>query len=139
MHFRYCPKTSVLEEQVDSIGDRDHIVDPTNLSMHAVHMCNLVGQGGLDKIVSELPVQLFVAFSPVDKGISKILKSQFDLRVPVVPWCTAGGSAFVEGRVRRASHRLIRSRRCFRPVVYVDNVMQIVNGGIRLRHNCRVA
>ena len=113
----------------------DQVVDPTNLSMHAVQACDL----RLDEIVPESPVEFFVAFSPVDKGIPKILTGHFDLRVPLVAWSAARGFAFVEGRVRRASHRLIGERRCPTAAVYGDNVTQIVNGGIRLRHNYRVA
>ena len=83
------------------------VVDRTKLSMHAVQACNLIGQVGLDEIVPGSPFEWFVAFMPVDKGISKILTGHFHHRVPLVAWCAARGSAFVEGRVRRASHRLI--------------------------------
>ena len=117
----------------------DQVVDPTNLSMHEVQACDLVGQVGLDKIVPESPVQFFVALSPVDKRISKVLTGHFDRHVPLVAWCAAGESAFVEGCVRRALHRLIGEQRCLAPAVYLDNVTQIVNGCVCLRHNFRVA
>ena len=139
MHLLQCPDTSVPEEQVDSIGDVHQVVDPTNLSMHAVQACNLIGQVGLDEIVAESPVELFVAFLPFDKGISKILTGHFDLRVPLVGRCAARGSVFVEGRVRRPSHHVVGERRCFTPAVYVDNAAQFVNGGVRLGHNSRMA
>ena len=114
------------------------VADPTNLSMHAVQACNLVGQVGLDEIFPESPVEFFVAFWPFDQGILKILTCHFDLHVPLVAWCAARGSAFVDGRVGSASHRLIGERRCLTPAVYVDNVAQFVNGAVHLRHNCRV-
>ena len=100
----------------------DQVADPTTLSMHAVQACDLVGQVGLDDFVPESPVEFFVAFSPVDKGISKILTGHFDLRVPLVAWCAAQGYAFVEGCVRRPLQRLIGERCCLAPAVYVDKV-----------------
>ena len=115
------------------------VVDPTNLSMHAVQACNLIGQVGLDEIGPGSSVEFFFAFSPVDKGISKILARHFDGRVPLVAWCAVRGSAFIEGGVRRLSHRPIGERRCLTPAVYVKNVTQFVNGGVGLGHDCCVA
>ena len=129
----------VPEKQVDSIGDVHQVVDPTNLSMHAVQACNLIGHISLDRIVPESPLEFFVAFWPFDKGISKILTGHFDLRVPLVAWCAARGFVFVEGRVWRTSHRVVGERRCCTPAVYVDNATQFVNGGFRLPHKCPMA
>ena len=84
------------------MSDMDQVVHPTNLSMLAVQACKLGGQVILDQIVPESPVEFFVAFSPVNQGISQILTGHFNLRVPLVAWCAARGSAFVKGRVRRA-------------------------------------
>ena len=86
----------------------DQVVDPTNLSVHAVQACDLVGLVTLHEVVPVSPVKLFIAFLPVDKGPSKILTSHFDLCVQLVAWCAATGSAFIEGSVRRVfalSHR----------------------------------
>ena len=80
-----------------------------------------------------------MAFSPLDKGIWNILTGHFDCRVPLAAWCAARGSVLVEGRVRRTSYRVVGERRCFTPAAYVDNATHFVNGGVRLRHNCRVA
>ena len=117
----------------------DQVVDATNLSMHALQACNLVEQVSVDEVVTEPLVKPFVAFSPLHKGISNLLTGHLARRVPLVAWCAARGSAFVEGRVRRASDHLIGERRCLTPAVYVDNVPQILNGGVHLQHNCRVA
>ena len=132
----HCPETLVFEEKVDSVGDVHQVIDPTNLSMHAVQACNLIGQVGLDKIVPESPVELFVALPPVDKGPSKVLTNHFDLPVPLVAWCVASVSVLVKGRVRRASHRLVGERRCSTLAVYVDDSAQFVDSGVRTRHNC---
>ena len=43
-HPRCCGETSVLEEQVDCIGDMDQVVEHTTLSMHAVQACNWPGR-----------------------------------------------------------------------------------------------
>ena len=112
------------------------VIDPTNLSMPAVQACNLIGQVSLDEVAAESPVELFVALSPVDKGLSKVLTGHFDLGVRLVTWCAASVPVFVEGRVRRASHRVVGEWRCFMPAVYVDASAQFVDSGVRTRHNC---
>ena len=113
----------------------DQVVDPANRWMHAVQACRFAGLVGPNEAVPVPPVEFLVAFSPVDKGFSKILASHFDLGVPLVAWCTARGSALFEGCVRRGSHLVIGKRRCLAPAVYVDNFTQIIVAGIYPRHN----
>ena len=113
----------------------DQVVDPSNLSMHAIQTCNLTGQVVLHEAVPVPPVEFLVAFSPVDKGCSRILTGHFDLGVPLVAYCTARGSAFIEGCVRRGSHLLIGKRCCVAPAGYVDNLTQAVDAGICPRHD----
>ena len=76
--------TSPMESTYFSgtIGDVHSVIHPRNLSMHVIQACNLIGQVGLDEIVPESPVELFVVLSPVDKGPWKVLTRNFDLRVP---------------------------------------------------------
>ena len=90
----------------------------------SVQACNLIGKVGLDEIVPESPVELFVALPPVDKGPSKVLTSYLDLPVPLVPRRATSIPVFIEGCVRRASHRLVGERRCSTPAVYVDDFAQ---------------
>ena len=116
----------------------DQVVYPTNLSMHVIQACDLVGKVGLNEAVPVSPVEFFVAFSPVEKGLSKILASNFDLCVQLIAWCAARGSAFIEGCVWRASHRLIVKRRCLALAVYVSNVAQIENASLCYPHNFSV-
>ena len=137
MHLRCCPERLVFEEQVDSIGDMDQVGDPTNLSMHAMQACNLAGQFGLHEAVPVSPVELLVAFSPVDKGFSKIATDHFYLGVPLVALCAARGSAFIQGCIRRRSHRIIGKLCCLAPAVNVDNLTQLVDASICPGHdNC---
>ena len=100
--------------------------------MHAVQACNLIGQVVLDEIVPESPVELFIALPPVDEGPSNILTSHFDLRVALVAWCATSIPMFIEGCVRRASHRLVGERRCSTPAVYVDGFVQFGDSGVRI-------
>ena len=68
MHVCYCPETSVFEEQVESIADMDQIVDPANLSMHAIQTCDLAGQVLPHQVISEPPIEILGAFSRVDES-----------------------------------------------------------------------
>ena len=113
----------------------DEVVDPANLSMHAVLAHDLAGQVGLHEAVPVPPIAFLVAFSPVEKGFSQILAGNFNLGVPLVACCPARGSAFIQGCVRCGLHRLMQKRRCLAPAVYVDNVTQIVDAGICPGHN----
>ena len=63
-YVRCCPETSVLEEQVYFIGNMDQVVDPKNLSMHAIQACDLIGKVRLHEAVPVPPVKFFFAFSP---------------------------------------------------------------------------
>ena len=101
-------------------------------SMHAVQACYWVGQVSLHETVPVPPVEFFVALLPADKGLSNVLASHFDLRVQLVAWCAARGSALIEECVRRGLHCLIGKGRCLAPAVYVNNVRQIVDAGTRL-------
>ena len=107
--------------------------------MHAVQAHNLIGQVVLGEIVPESPVELFVALPPVDEGLSKVLTSHFDLCVPLVARRATSIPMFIEGCVRRASHRLVGDRRCSTPAVNVDDFAQFVDSSVRTRHNCCMA
>ena len=86
----------------------DQVLDPANLSMHAIQMCSLPGQVVLHEVVPELPV---------------------NLGIPLVAWCAARGFTFVGGCVRRGSHGLIGKRFCFAPAPYVHNITHVIHAG----------
>ena len=119
-------------QQVDCIGDMDQVVDPTDIPMHAIQACDLVGKVGLHEAVPVPRVEFLVAFSAVDKGLSKFLATHFDLRVPLLARCAARACAFIEECVRGPLHRFRGKQRCLAPGVYVDNVAQIENAGVCL-------
>ena len=54
----------MIEEQVDSVSNKDQIVDPPNLSLHAIQTCYLAGQVPLFEVISELRIEFLVAFLP---------------------------------------------------------------------------
>ena len=76
--------------------------------MHAVESSNLTWQVIFGEILSESPIQLFVAVSPVDKGRSKILASHFDFCIPLVARLASGVPTLIERCVKCASRHLVR-------------------------------
>ena len=88
--------------------------------MHAVESSNLIRQVIFGELLSESPIEIFVALPPVDKGLSKVLASHFDLCIPLVARLATGIPTLIERCVRRASHNLIRKRRGSTPTVDVD-------------------
>ena len=107
--------------------------------MHAVEARNLIGQVLLGEIVSESPVELFVALPPVDKGLLKVLTSNFDIGLPLVAWRATSIPILIGGCVMRALHHLVGERRCSTPAVDVDGFAQFGDSGVRARHNCCMA
>ena len=77
-HLLLGPEASIPEYQVDSIGNVYQVVDSRDPSMHAVESSNLMRQVIFGEILSESPIELFVAVLPVDEGRSKVLASHFD-------------------------------------------------------------
>ena len=88
--------------------------------MHAVESSNFVRQVIFGEILSESPIQLFVALPPVDEGLSKVLAGHFDFCIPLVARLATGIPTLIERRVRCASHHLVRERRGSTPTVDVD-------------------
>ena len=78
----------------------------------------------LGEIVPESPVELFVAVPPVDKGLSKVLVSHFNLCTPLVARLATGIPMLIERIVRRASHSIVGKRRGSTPAVEVDGFPQ---------------
>ena len=107
--------------------------------MHAVEWSNLIRQVMFREILSESPVQLFIALLPADEGCSKVLASHFDFCIPLVPRLATGIPTLIERCVRRASHHLVGKRRGLTPTVDVDGFAQFGDSGIRFRHNCGMA
>ena len=104
--------------------------------MHAVESSNLIWQVMFGEVVSESPVELFVVAPPVDEGLSKVLASHFDLRIPLVAWLATGIPMLIERCVRRASHRIVAKRRSLTPTVDVDGFAQLGDSSIHVRQNC---
>ena len=70
-HLVPGPEASIPEDQVDSIGNVYQVVGSRDLSMHAVDSSNMTRQAIFGEVLSELPIELFVATSPFDEGRSK--------------------------------------------------------------------
>ena len=70
--------------------------------MHAVEWGNLIRQVICGEILSESPIELFVALPPVDKGLSKVLASHFDFCIPLVARLPTGIPTLIERCVRCA-------------------------------------
>ena len=116
------PKASIPEDQVDSIGDVYQVVDSRDLSMHAVESSNLTRQVIFGEILSESPIELFVAVSPVDEGRPKVLASHFDFCTPLVARLATGICTLIERCVRCAARDLVREWRDSSPTVDVDGL-----------------
>ena len=86
--------------------------------MHAVESSNLIRQVMFGEILSESPIELFVALPPVDEGLSKVVASHFDFSIPLVARLATGVPTLIEGCVRGALHHLVRE--CCRSTPTVD-------------------
>ena len=64
--------------------------------MHAVESSNLIRQVIFGETLSKSPIELFVAFSPVDEGLSKVLASHFDFCIPLVTRPATGIPTLIE-------------------------------------------
>ena len=90
--------------------------------MHAVESSNLIRQVIFGGILSESPVELFVALPPVKEDLSKGLASHFDFCIPLVARLATGIPMLIERCVRCASHHLIREWCGSSPTVDVDGL-----------------
>ena len=88
--------------------------------MHAVESSNLIRQVIFGEILSESPIELFVALPPVDEGLSKVLAIHFDFCIPLVARLASGIPRLIERSVRCASHHLVREPCGSTPTVDVD-------------------
>ena len=88
--------------------------------MHAVESSSLIRQVIFGEILSESPIELFVALPPVDEGLSKVLASHFNFCIPLVARLATGIPTLIERCVRCASHHVVRERCGSTPTVDVD-------------------
>ena len=90
--------------------------------MHAVESSDLTRQVIFGEILSESPIELFVALSPVDEGRSKVLACQFDFCIPLVARLATGIPTLIERCVRCASRHLVWEWCSSSPTVDVDGL-----------------
>ena len=90
--------------------------------MHTVESSNLIRQVIFGEILSESPIELFVAVSPVDEGPSRILASHFDFCIPLVAGLATGIPTLIERCVRCALRHLVREWCGSCPTVDVDGL-----------------
>ena len=90
--------------------------------MHAVESSNWIRQVTFGEILSESPIELFVAVSPVDESLGKVLASQFDSCIPLVARLATGIPTLTERCVRCASRHLVREWCGSFPTVDVDGL-----------------
>ena len=90
--------------------------------MHAVEPSNLIRQVTFGEILSESPIQLFVAVSPVDEGLSKVLASHLNFCIPLVARLATGIPTLIERCVRCASRNLVREWCGSSPTADVDGL-----------------
>ena len=90
--------------------------------MHAVESSNLTRWVMFGEILSESPIELFVAVSPVDESRSKVLASHFNFCIPLVARLAAGIPKLIERSVRCASRHLVREWCGSSPTVDVDGL-----------------
>ena len=107
--------------------------------MHVVESSNLIWQVIFGEILSESPIELFVALSSVDEGLSKVLATHFDPCIPLVAGFATSIARLIERFVRCASHHLVKERCGSTPTVDVGGFASISDSGISLRHNCGMA
>ena len=103
--------------------------------MHAVESSNLIRQVIFGEILSESPIELFVAVSPVNEGRSKVLASHFNFCIPLVTRLATG----IPTLIRCASRHLLREWCGSSPTVAVDGLAELGDSGICLCHNCGMA
>ena len=90
--------------------------------MHAVESSNLIRQVMFGEILSESPIEVFVAVSPVDEGRSKVLARHFNFCIPLVARLATDISTLIERCVRCASRQLVREWCGSSPTVDVDGL-----------------
>ena len=90
--------------------------------MHAVESSMLTQQVIFGEILSESPIQLFVAVSPVNEGRPEVLASHFDFCIPLVARLATGIPTLIERCVRCASRHLVREWCGSSPTVDVDGL-----------------
>ena len=76
--------------------------------MHAVESSNLTRQAIFGEVLSESPIELFVAASPFDEGRWKVLASHFDFCIPLVAQLATNIPTLIDRCVRSASRQLVR-------------------------------
>ena len=67
-HLPHCPETSVSKEQVDSVDDVDQIVNPKELSMHAIQASDEIGQVHLFESIAELENEFLITILPCEES-----------------------------------------------------------------------
>ena len=90
--------------------------------MHAVESSNWSRQAIFGEVLSESPIELFVAASPFEEGCSKILASHFDFCVPLVARLATDIPTLIKRCVRRAWRQLVREWCGSPPTVDVDGL-----------------
>ena len=90
--------------------------------MHAVESSNLTRQAIFGEVLSESPIELFVATSPFHEGRLKVLASQLDFCIPLVARLATDIPTLIERCVRSASRQLVREWCGSSPTVDVDGL-----------------